>query len=88
MSERPAALDKAESLHSYATSQGSPLSTFALALSDDEGIELCDYLVQENPGSDLLAYDVAEAKRKRNPWPVLDNFVLMGLSLCRRDELH
>ena len=88
MSARPAALVKAESLYRYAKEQGTPLSTFALAIDAMEAFELLDYLQVQNPENELLALDISDAKAKRDPWPVLGNFVLMGLSMVPKAVLN
>lgn len=84
----PAALAKAESLQRFARSQGAPLSTFQLAISDAEGLELLDYLVEQSPPNELLSADVALAHKKRDPWPVLTHFTLLGLSIAPLQVLN
>ena len=84
----PSALEKAKSLYDYALGQGSQVSTFELAVSDTEAFELLDWFVEQNPGNELLEFDVSDAKRKGNPWEVMNNFVLMGLKVVPRMTLH
>lgn len=89
MELKPVALEKAESLYKYAQGQGSPLSTFKLILTVDEGLELVDYLVEQNAPNEMLELDAAQAKRERNPFKVLSNFQLMGLEILPAQEhLH
>jgi hypothetical protein len=79
-----AAIEKATSLASFAKSQGAPLFTFALILSDSEGMELLDWFVsQQYEPNELLDMDVALAKKNLDPWPVLQEFTLMGFSIAR-----
>lgn len=78
-----AALAKAESLHKFAAASGAPLDTFQLVLSDAEGLELLDYFKTEYACSELFDMDVAIARAKGDPWPVLDNFVILGLHMAR-----
>lgn len=84
----PVALEKAESLRKYALAQGAQISTFALVLTDVEGIELCDWLVHENPGNTLLELDVEIAKRTGNPWTILTHFALLGLEILPVTSTH
>lgn len=78
-----AALAKAESLHKFATSQGCSLDTFQLVLSDTEGLELLDWFVEQYARNELLSVDVERAQRTRDPWPILDEFVLLGMHMAR-----
>lgn len=84
----PAALTKAESLHRFAVDQGAPLLDFQLTLSTDEGLELLDWFLAQYEQNMLLAEDVAQAKRLRDPFPVLEHFTLMGFSLAPLETLH
>jgi hypothetical protein len=77
---RPSAFSKAESLRSFALSTGAQLDTFVLVLTDAEGLELIDWLVEENP-DETLALDAAIAHRTGNPWEVLAHFQLIGLPM-------
>ncbi len=83
-----AALEKAESLQRFAKSQGAHLSTFVLVLSDDEALELLDWFVEQHEQNDLLDLDVEDAKRRHNPWPVLEQFSLLGFSMAPVVVLH
>ena len=78
---RPSAFSKAESLRAFALAQGAQLSTFVLVLTDAEGLELIDWLVEENP-DETLALDAAIARRTGNPWEILAHFHLIGLPLA------
>jgi hypothetical protein len=84
----PTALVKAQSLNRFATEQGSPLSTFQLTISDDEGLELLDYLVEQSPPNELLSEDVALAHKTHDPWPVLTHFTLLGLQIAPLQVLN
>lgn len=77
-----AAVEKAESLHRFAMSQGAHISTFKLMLSDAEGLELLDWFGEQHD-NELLDLDIAEAKRTKNPWAVLENFQLLGFEVAR-----
>jgi hypothetical protein len=79
----PAALTKAESLNRFATEQGAPLSTFQLVLTNDEAMDLIAWFIeQQGPfPNEVLIYDAEIARRTKNPWPVLENFQLMGLAI-------
>ena len=77
------ALAKAESLHKFATASGSPLEDFQLVLSDSEGLELLNWFVEQYARNELLSLDVQRAQRTRDPWPVLSEFVLLGMHMAR-----
>jgi hypothetical protein len=84
----PAALAKAQSLHRFASDMGAPLTTFELVLTQAEGLELIDWLVEQNPPNELLSADVAHAHQVRDPWPVLNNFVLLGFHMTPAAALN
>jgi hypothetical protein len=88
----PAALAKAESLAKFVQASGCARETFALTLTDAEAFELLDYLADGGLGRyenhDLLMADVAEAKRRGDPWKVLGCFQLAGLNLAPVSILH
>lgn len=78
----PAALEKATSLHRFATDTGSPLSSFLLVLTDPEALELLEWYGTQYAGTnEVFDLDLAIARRTGNPWPVLENFQVMGLAL-------
>ena len=83
-----AAMQKAESLAKFARSTGAQLKTFALCLTDQEGLELVEWLLHENPGNEVLAVDAEIARRTRNPWEILSHFVLLGLDIVPVQSLH
>jgi hypothetical protein len=78
----PAALTKAESLHRFATEQGSPLSTFQLVLTQAEALEVLDWfkgqMMQPNAAFEV---DLEIAHRTGDPFAMLANFQLMGLDI-------
>lgn len=79
----PVALDKAESLARFAREQGAHLSTFKLALTNEEALDLVAWFVeQQGPfPNEVLIMDAQIAARTKNPWPVLENFNLLGLDI-------
>jgi len=78
----PSALTKAASLHHFAASQGCPLESFELVLSEPEALELLDWYGQEYGGqNECFDVDFEIAKRTQDPWPVLSNFMLMGFKM-------
>jgi hypothetical protein len=82
-------LEKAESLYRFAQGQGSPLSTFKLILTAQEGLELVEYLVEQNEPNEMLELDAAEAKRTGDPFVILSNFQLLGMEILPSSEfLH
>ena len=81
-----AALEKAESLHRFVLSQGAPLNTFQLALSDREGLEVLDWL-QEQYDNELLDSDIAIARATGDAWKVLDGFTLLGFAIVRASRV-
>jgi len=83
-----AALEKAESLQRFVKASGAHLSTFVLALSDAEALELLDWFVEQHEQNDVLDLDVEEAKRRHNPWPVLEQFSLLGFCMAPKGVLH
>jgi hypothetical protein len=86
-----AALAKAESLAKFARASGSPLDTFQLTLTEAEAFELLDYLAAGGMGwyqdHHKLVIDVALAKANHDPWSVLENFELEGLTIGSVDSL-
>jgi hypothetical protein len=88
LEHKPVAIEKAQSLYNFAQAQGSPLSTFKLALTVKEGMELLDHMVANNEPNEQLDIDVAEAKRTGDPFFVLSNFVLMGIEIVPVEILH
>lgn len=86
---KPAAVEKAESLHKFAKSQGAQLSTFMLILSDAEALELLDWFQHEMCGYNAtFMLDLEIAHRTGNPWEMLPNFQLMGFEIGRTSDLH
>jgi hypothetical protein len=83
-----AAIEKADSLHRFAVSQGAHLSTFVVVLSDQDALELLDWFVEQYEFNSLLEMDVAEAKAKHDPWNVLSNFTLHGMSIAPLSALN
>lgn len=78
----PSALAKAVSLHHFAQAQGCPLEAFELCLSQPEALELLDwYGAQYSGQSECFDCDLEIAKRTQDPWPILANFVLLGLKM-------
>lgn len=88
MDLKPAALIKAESLYRFAASQGAKPTDYQLTLSTAEGIEILDWFIAQHPNNELLAEDVDLAKENLDPFPVLQHFTLMGISMVRLDSLH
>jgi hypothetical protein len=80
---------KADSLAVFARGQGSGLSAFELALTQDEAFELLDRLAAgalvevQNP--ELLRQDIEQAKRAGDPWQVLVHFQLNGFDIVRAE---
>lgn len=83
----PAALKKAEALIRHAQYMGVKPAEFMVAVTLGEAYELLDYLVAVHDSA-LLKRDIAEAKEACDPWPVLENFNLLGLAITRADGLH
>lgn len=88
----PAAVHKAASLARFAQGQGSPLATFAVALTEPEAYELLEYIagghLVQVENQELLLADIEEAKAKRDPWLVLQHFHLSGLDIARAKDLN
>jgi hypothetical protein len=86
----PLALNKAKELYQFAMTQGAPLADFELMLTVEEGFELIDWLPHSGLfGSEhlpTLEGDIELAKQEKNPWVVLDNFVLHGMRITRKDQ--
>jgi hypothetical protein len=88
MSAAPAAVERAKSLHRYAFAQGAGVEDFILTLSDSEGLDLLDWLLEQQRAPDAdLELEVREAKETGDPWPLLDTFTLMGLHLAPKRML-
>jgi hypothetical protein len=82
MSVEPIALERAKSLHRYAFSQGAGVTDFRLCLSNAEGMELIRWLAEEHDFDDEdMEVDIEAAKRRGDPWPVLNQFSLLGLRM-------
>ena len=76
------ALQKATSLYQFAQAQGSPLESFELVLSEPEALELLDWYGHEYGGTnECFDLDFEVAKRTKDPWPMLANFLLMGFRM-------
>jgi len=82
------AIEKAGSLYEYCKAQGAQPTTFAVTLTLEEGLELLDWFAEQYPPNDLLDADIAEAKRTKNPWPILTGFTLMGFAILPKGTLH
>lgn len=69
----------------YATSQGSPIETFKLVLSNQEAMDLLDYTLLQNTHmgipNPLLQMDVQRARDLKDPWPVVKHFNLLGFEI-------
>lgn len=86
---KPIAVEKAESLHKFAKSQGAQLSTFMLILSDKEAMELLEWFKSTMYRADVVFdLDLEIAHRTGNPWEMLPNFQLMGFEIGRASDLH
>lgn len=79
----PAAIAKAQSLHRFATRQGAPLSTFKLALTTDEALEVLDWFKDTMTPNVMFDADLKIAHRTGNPWEMVTNFQLLGLDIVR-----
>jgi hypothetical protein len=84
----PAALAKAESLHKFASASGCPLETFALVLTELEALELLEWYATEYAGNEQFDLDISIARRSKNPWPVLQNFRVLGLDMMPATVLN
>ncbi len=90
--QAPAALEKAQVLRDYAVRTGYQLSTFAVTLSEAEALEVLDYIEAGGFGivanHELLIADCHEARKRGNPWPVLEAFHVYGLAMAPIKALH
>jgi hypothetical protein len=86
------AIEKAQALYQFASSQGCPLSTFVLVLSDAEAMEALRELVARikrlGGGNEQMDIDWQIAIVTGNPWGMLQNFELMGFSMARKSDLN
>lgn len=80
-----AAIAKAQSLLHFAASQGAPIETFKLVLSDQEAMDLLDYTLLQNTYNGVpnqrMMLDVQQAHDTKNPWPVVAHFHLLGFEI-------
>jgi hypothetical protein len=83
-----AALAKAESLYKFAQSQGAPVNTFVLVLSDSEGLELLDWFKPQFEQNEVFDLDLEAAHKSGNPWAMLPGFEVLGLAIARVEQLH
>jgi hypothetical protein len=80
-----AAFRKAQSLHRHAAYMGVKPQEFQVALTKEEAFELLDVTLEEqgqfmtNP--ELFARDIQVAKSVQDPWPLLENWALLGMAL-------
>jgi TPR repeat protein len=84
----PAAFEKAQSLYRFACDQGALLSTFELALTNIEGLELVDWFVTQVAHNEVLCRDVEIAHATGNPWEVLENFRYWGFHMIPAQALN
>lgn len=92
---KPAALVRAQSLLKHVKHLGAPTEEFHVPVTLEEGWELVRWyrqqLKQQSVGEDemnlrLLDQDISVAKRKGNPFAVLEHFSLCGLRI--EPKLH
>lgn len=92
---KPAALERAISLVKHIRYLGAALEEFHVPVTLEEGWELLRWyrqqLIQQSVGADemnleLLDRDIELAKKRGNPFPVLENFGLCGLKI--EPKLH
>lgn len=79
---QPVALKYAKDLLAHAQRLG-PAYLMELIVTNEEGFELLDWF-QSQPAyaaCELLKADIERAKAKGDPFPVLENFTLMGLHM-------
>ena len=81
----PAAIQKAKDLLAHLKGEHNPDAL--VILTTDEGLDLVDFLVAQNPDQGLLLKDAQEAHRMRDPAMVLDHFQLLGLSILVMDRV-
>ena len=86
-----AAIERAQALLKHASHCGEPMHNFAIMLSDKEGIEALNWLVDQPQyqtafNMQALRFDVAACTVTGNPWPVLDCIQIMGLPCIRVEE--
>jgi len=86
MNGRPAAIEKAESLYRFALNSGAQVSTFVLCLKPHEAQELLEWYATQYAGrSEQFDLDLEVARVSGDPWQILDNFQLLGLTLARAE---
>ena len=80
--------ERATSLYQHAMHCGAPLEQFVLELTDAEAFAALAVLAAEykNPALDM---DLAVARAHNDPWPIMNNFLIGGFQVVRRQgELH
>jgi len=87
--QEPAAVEIAKSLARHASYLGVDRSQFAVTISVDEAFELIDWLLSQaardgNLNLAMLTVDADQARAMHDPWIVLNNFQLLGMSVYRR----
>ncbi len=80
--QEPAALAKAESLLKFAQAQGCPLNTFVLTLGHQEAMDLLSFYEAQWGGNEVFMEDLTEARKRDDPWPILQNFELFGFVMA------
>lgn len=91
MSE-PSAMEKARTLVRFAKMTGTPLKYYSVTITDDEGMVLMDWFMdQADPrmvDCDALRQAIVEAKDHKDPFEVLQHFSLLGMSIERWTSLQ
>lgn len=96
MSE-PAALQRARQLRQHINHLGAPLEDFFVLVTPEEAWDVIrwyrDELKRQEIGEhelnvSLLDHDIERARRKGDPFPVLENFSLFGLTIRPSKSVH
>ena len=82
--KEPVAIGKARDLLRHLHGEHAPDAY--VTLTTDEGLDLVEFLLGQNPDFGLLAQDADEARRQRDPAIVLQHFELLGLPILISDE--
>jgi hypothetical protein len=87
----PTAIQKAEALYRYALQTGSKLETFSLILTAAEAFDALEHLCRAQSfcpeHNEAFGRDIAEARKKGDPWDLISEFRICGLKVARADRV-
>lgn len=92
MQSEPAAVERARALRHYISVMGADTREFYVAITSDEGFELLRWfrshpeVSMDKMNLSLLDRDIKKASKRGNPFDVLENFTVCGLTIKPREK--